>query len=102
VIHPGEELTMTLSVDRGPAFSGRVPVLVQNLPQGVRVLNIGLNGVLITEKQAERAVVIRAEPWVEPLVRPFYAVGKAESAGTEDSSSPIVLEVAKPARLSQS
>lgn len=95
VIHPGEEVTLKLSVDRGPVFSGRVPVLVQNLPQGVRVLNIGLNGVLITEKQTERTVVIRAEPWAEPLVRPFYAVGKAESAGTDESSAPIVLEVTK-------
>jgi hypothetical protein len=28
------------------------------------------------------------------MVRPFYAVGKAESAGTEDSSPPIELIIA--------
>ena len=94
---------MKVSVVRNSGFKGRVPVLVQNLPQGVRVLNVGLNGVLITETQTERTVVVRAEPWVKPLTRPFYAVGKAESAGTEDSSSPITLEVtASPARLSRS
>jgi hypothetical protein len=59
----------------------------------VRVLNIGLNGVLITEKQTERTVFIVAEPWAKPMVRPFYAVGKAESAGTEHSSRPIELAV---------
>jgi hypothetical protein len=94
VIHPGERVSMTLAVERTPAFSGRVPIDVKNLPQGVRVLNIGLNGVLITEKQVERSVFLLAEPWVEPMVRPVYAVGKAESAGTEDSSPPIEMVIA--------
>jgi len=93
VIHPGEQVSMTLAVERGPAFRGRVPIDVKNLPQGVRVLNIGLNGVLITEAQAERTVFLLAEPWAQPMDRPFYAVGKAESAGTEHSSSPIELVV---------
>jgi hypothetical protein len=85
---------MTLAVKRGPAFKGRVPIEVKNLPQGVRVLNIGLNGVLVTEAQTERSVFLLAEPWARPMARPFYAVGKAESAGTEDSSPPIELIVA--------
>jgi hypothetical protein len=93
VIRPGERVSMTLAVQRSPAFKGRVPIEVQNLPQGVRVLNIGLNGVLITESQAERSVFLQAEPWAQPMVRPFYAVAKAESAGTEDSSPPIELVV---------
>jgi hypothetical protein len=92
-IHPGQQVSMTLAVERGPAFRGRVPIDVKNLPQGVRVLNIGLNGVLITEAQTERTVFILAEPWAQPMTRPFYAVGKAESAGTEDSSQPIELVV---------
>ena len=93
VIRPGERVSMTLAVKRGPAFQGRVPIDVRNLPQGVRVLNIGLNGVLITEAQTERSVFLLAEPWARPMVRPFYAVGKAESAGTGDSSPPIELVV---------
>jgi len=93
VIHPGEQVSMTLAVERGPAFRGRVPIDVKNLPQGVRVLNIGLNGVLITEAQAERTVSLLAETWAQPMDRPFYAVGRAESAGTEHSSSPIELVV---------
>jgi dipeptidyl aminopeptidase/acylaminoacyl peptidase len=93
VIRPGERVSMTLAVDRTPAFSGRVPIDVKNLPQGVRVLNIGLNGVLITEKQVERSVFLLAEPWAQPMTRPFYAVGKAESAETEDSSPPIELVI---------
>jgi hypothetical protein len=93
VIHPGERVSMTLAVRRAPAFSGRVPIDVKNLPQGVKVLDIGLNGVLVTEKQVERTVFLQAEPWVRPMARPFYAVGKAESAGTEDSSAPIELVI---------
>jgi WD40 repeat protein len=92
-IRPGEQVSMKLSVVRSPAFSGRVPIDVRNLPQGVRVLNIGLNGVLITETQTERTVFVYAEPWAEPMERPFYAVAKAESAGTEHSSTPITLIV---------
>jgi hypothetical protein len=93
VIRPGERVSMMLAVKRSPAFKGRVPIEVQNLPQGVRVLNIGLNGVLITESQAERSIFLQAEPWAQPMVRPFYAVAKAEAAGTEDSSAPIELVV---------
>jgi hypothetical protein len=92
-IQPGQRVSMTLSVARSAAFSGRVPIDVRNLPQGVRVLNIGLNGVLVTEAQHERSVFLYAEPWAEPMERPFYAVGKAESAGTEHSSPQITLIV---------
>ena len=92
-IRPGEEVSMKLSVERLRGLKGRVPIDVRNLPQGVRVLDIGLNGVLITETQTERTVRVFAERWVRPQVRPFYAVGKAEAAGTEHSSLPIELEI---------
>ena len=93
VIRPGQEVTMKLTVERGPAFAGRVPIDVRNLPQGVRVLNIGLNGVLVTEKQTSRTITLYAEPWATPEIRPFYAVGKVEAAGTEACTSPIILKV---------
>lgn len=103
-IRPGHEVTMRLSVARSPAFSGRVPIDVRNLPHGVRVLNIGLNGVLVTESQTERTITLYAEPWVSPMTRPFYAVGKAEAAGTEHPSQPIILtlEPGSPATASRS
>ena len=92
-IQPGRDVTMTLDVERGPAFKGRVPIDVRNLPHGVRVLNIGLNGVLVTESQTARTITLHADAWVAPMERPFYAVGKAEAAGTEHSSAPILLVV---------
>ena len=93
-IMPGKQVEMKLSVDRHAPFAGRVPIDVRNLPQGVRVMNIGLNGVLVTEKQHERTITLYAEPWAPPMTRPFYAVGKAESAGADHSSQPITLVVA--------
>ncbi len=93
VIRPGQEVTLKLAVDRGVAFAGRVPIDIRNLPQGIRVLNVGLNGVLVTEKQTERTVTLYAEPWMEAMDRPIFAVGRAESAGTESSTQPILLVV---------
>jgi hypothetical protein len=95
-IAPGQEVAITLGVERKNGLTGRVPIEVKNLPQGVRVLDIGLSGVLVNETQTERPVRIFAEPWVRHQVRSFYAVGKAESPGTEHSSLPIELEVRQP------
>ena len=92
-IKSGSISRMLLNVDRREPFAGRVPIDVRNLPYGVRVLDIGLNGVLITEPQKQREIRIYAEPWVKVQKRPFYAVGRAESAVTSDSSPPIMLEV---------
>ncbi len=93
-IRPGETVELTLSVERGPAFSGRVPIEVRNLPRGVKVLNIGLNGVLVTEKEVERTITLGADPWAEPGERPIFAVATCEPSGTEHSSAPIRLIVA--------
>ncbi len=101
VIRAGERVEMTLSVERGPAFQGRVPIDVRNLPRGVRVENIGLNGVLVTEKQTERSVVVYAEPWAQPQERFIFAVGKCEAANTEHSSPPIPLVVEPASAASQ-
>ena len=93
-IHPGQDVTMKIKVERGPAFSGRVPIKVLNLPVGVQVSNLGLNGVLVREDETERAITLHAEPWVTAAERPFFAVGRAESAATEHASvaSTLVVE----------
>lgn len=92
-LRAGGRVEAKFLVERGPAFAGRVPIEVKNLPRGVRVLNLGLNGVLVTEAQAERSVTLYAEPWAEPAERPIFAVGKAEAAGTDHSSPPITLVI---------
>jgi WD40 repeat protein len=80
-IQPGQRVELTFAVERNPNFTGRVPIEVRNLPRGVRVMNIGLNGVLVTETQTERSVFLYAEPWAEPMERPFYASGQLEQLG---------------------
>ena len=55
-------------------FKDRVQFDVDNLPHGVIVDNIGLNGVLIPEGQTERQIFLKAAPWVPETSRPFHAV----------------------------
>ena len=96
-IHPGERIALTFRVER-TGFTNRVPIDVRNLPMGVRVLNIGLNGVLVTEKETERSIFLYAEPWAEPTRRAFFAVGTCEATGTDHSSAAIFLTVSPAAK----
>jgi hypothetical protein len=94
-IEPGKEVTVTLHIDRHNGFKGRVPCFVQNLPPGVRVVNVGLNGVLVPETQSSRTFTLRAEDWAEPIRQPVYVVGIVESnAPTMHPSAPLLLSVA--------
>ncbi len=49
VIQPGGKTQVEVAIHRNNDFGGRVPVDIRNLPKGVRVIDIGLNGVLINE-----------------------------------------------------
>jgi hypothetical protein len=75
---PGGEATLTVKVERHNGFTGRVPISVMNLPHGVRVDDIGLNGVMITEAETSRTVHLVAEPWVQPHSQPIVVVGRVE------------------------
>jgi hypothetical protein len=94
VVEPGKETTVTLRVTRQNGFKGRVPCDVLNLPPGVRVVNVGLNGVLVTEAQTSRTFTLRAEDWAKPIEQPIYVVGQVESnSPTLHPSSPLLLRV---------
>ena len=93
-IQPGKSVTVTLHVARQNGFKGRVPCSVENLPPGVRVVNVGLNGVLVTEAQSSRTFTLRAEDWAKPITQPVYVVGRVESnSPTMHPSAPIELQV---------
>jgi hypothetical protein len=93
-LEPGKETTVTLHVQRQNGFKGRVPCNVDNLPPGVRVVNVGLNGVLITEDQTSRTFTLRAEDWAQPMEQPFYVVAEVESgSSTLHASPPLILKV---------
>lgn len=94
VIAPGQEVKVTLHVERENGFKGRVPCYVANLPPGVRVVNVGLNGVLVTETQTTRTFTLRAEDWAKPIQQPIYVVGQVESnSSTFHPSAPLALRV---------
>jgi WD40 repeat protein len=93
-VKPGGEVRLQVNVERRNGFKGRIPLEVRGLPYGVRVLDIGLNGILITEKETMRTIVLYAEPWVEPTEHPFVVLAKGEGKGTEHAAKSVLLRVA--------
>jgi WD40 repeat protein len=92
-LKPGGEVRLQVKVERRDGFNGRIPVEVRGLPYGVRVLDIGLNGILITEKETTRNIVLYAEPWVEPTEHPFVVLARSERKGTEHAAKSVLLRV---------
>ena len=70
-------------VSFGKEDSGR------NLPHGLYVDNIGLNGLLLLAGQSEREFFITAAPWVPPSTSTFYL--KANVDGV--TAFPVTIEV---------
>ncbi len=94
-LEPGKEVTVTLHIERQNGFKGRVPCSVENLPPGVEVVNVGLNGVLVTEAQTSRTFTLHAEEWAKPIDQPIYVVAQVESnSPTMHPSAPLLLNVA--------
>ncbi|HEX5103165.1 MAG TPA: c-type cytochrome domain-containing protein [Pirellulaceae bacterium] len=88
-IAPGGTVTLNLRVERS-GFDGRIPFEVANLPHGIIVDDIGLSGVLVREKELERPIVLRAEPWVAEQDRTFQATAQVEG---NQSTLPLLLTV---------
>jgi len=94
-LQPGKETRFTVDIARQGKFAGRVPLDVKGLPHGVRVLNIGLNGILVTERETSREVVLYAEPWVQPMERPIVVLARREGVNGEFAAKPLALRVEK-------
>ena len=92
-IAAGGSVTAKLRVERF-GFDDRIPFDVANLPHGIIVDDIGLSGVLVREKETERTISLRAEPWVPEQTRVFFAVGQVEG---NQVSCPMVLHVRRSA-----
>jgi hypothetical protein len=78
-LEAGGTAQVAVRVERKNGFKGRVPVSVLNLPDGVIVSDIGLNGVLITEDETRRVFTLQALPWVEPTQRLIAVSGQVET-----------------------
>jgi len=95
VLKPGGETRLVVDVERRNGFKGRIPLEVRGLPHGVRVLSIGLNGILVTERDTSREVVLYAEPWVKPAPHPLVVLARREGKNTEHAAKSVLLTVEK-------
>ena len=81
-------------------FDGEVKLGIEhagrNLPHGVFVDNIGLNGLTLLAGEAEREFFITAAKWVPETTRLFHL--RAEVEGNQ-TSWPVVLQVRNPSTV---
>src|SRR5207248_7436315 len=87
VLEPGGTAQVEVSIKRNNEFGGRVPVEVRNLPPGVLVTDVGLNGVLINENEDRRTFTLQALPNAEPAAQPIVLSGKIETRAADQQNS---------------
>jgi hypothetical protein len=94
-IAPGQTIPVVVRIDRngfdgevkfGTEFAGR------NLPHGVYVDNIGLNGLTLLQGETERTFYLTARKWVPEQTRVFHL--RAAEEGNQ-TSWPVLLHVLK-------
>ena len=88
-ISPGGTARAKLQIVRN-GFDGVVTFSVENLPHGVIVENLGLNGITFLAGENEREISFSAVPWVNEQDRPFFAV---ENQAGRQTSGPVLLQV---------
>lgn len=89
VLHPGGTARVRLGIIRH-GFNGVVTFAVNNLPHGVIVDNLGLNGITFLGDENEREIFLSAARWVDEMERPFHAV---ENAAGRQASEPLLLKI---------
>jgi WD40 repeat protein len=92
-VRPGSQVAVTVKVERRNGFTGRIPLEVRGLPHGVRVLDVGLNGILVVPEATTRTFVIFVEPWVQPMEQPFVVFARRESTGAEFAAKSVLLRI---------
>lgn len=96
-ITPGGTVSVWLRVDRR-GDDALIALDVENLPHGVIVDNIGLNGVQIREKENEREISLSCAPWVPDQDRLCHVIaGSARNDAVKADGSqtgfPVLLKV---------
>jgi hypothetical protein len=90
-IAPGQTIPAMLRIKRN-GHEDLVTFTVENLPHGVIVDNIGLNGVLIPKGENQRDIFLSAQRWVPETDRWCYAI---EGQAGKQTSVPLLLRVRK-------
>jgi WD40 repeat protein/mono/diheme cytochrome c family protein len=88
-IAPGQTIPAWLKIKRA-GYDDLVTFFAENLPFGVIVADIGLNGVLIPKGESERQIFFNAAKWVPEQDRLFYMV---EQQSGKQTSLPVLLKV---------
>ncbi len=88
-IAPGEILPAWMVLKRGSA-KGALRFDVENLPHGVIVDNLGLNGITLLEGQDTGEIFLKAAAWVPVQERIVFAICRD---GGKQASLPFVLHV---------
>lgn len=97
-IAPGEIVPAWVKIKRH-THKTEVRFDVQNLPHGVIVDNLGLNGITLLEGQNEGEIHLKADPWVPETDRLIFAISR--EAGKQ-TSLPVLLHVRnKPGQKTQ-
>jgi hypothetical protein len=94
-VAPGGSVPAWLKVRRN-GHDDLITFSVENLPFGIIVDNIGLNGVLIPKGENEREIFVTCEKWVPEMDRLCYAV---EGQAGRQTSLPVLLHVRKNAAV---
>jgi hypothetical protein len=95
-IAPGEIIPAWLVVKRAGA-KGALRFEVENLPHGVIVDNLGLNGITLLDDQEQGEIFFKAAPWVKEQERPAYVICRDAD---KQASLPFVLRVKQKAEKS--
>jgi hypothetical protein len=90
-IAPGQRIPAWIKIKRD-GHADLVTFFVENLPHGVIVDDIGLNGVLIPKGENERQIFLTAARWVAEQDRLCYAI---EQQAGKQTSVPVLLKVRK-------
>ncbi|MCA9040997.1 MAG: hypothetical protein KDA65_11665 [Planctomycetaceae bacterium] len=100
-IHPGETVSALIRIQRN-GFDNRVEFGKEdsgrNLPYGVIVDNIGLNGLMIPEGQNEQIFFLTASKWLPEQTRLFHLKANPEDGLT---TLPIRLKVVRENQVAQ-
>jgi WD40 repeat protein len=91
-VRPGGSVPAWLKIHRR-GHGELVTFFAENLPHGVIVADIGLNGVLIPKDESARRIFFEAAKWVGDQDRLFYMI---EQQAGRQTSRPILLKVRRP------
>lgn len=88
-LNPGKTVRARLVVQRN-GFDGAVRFEAQNLPHGVIVDNIGLNGITLLQGETEREIFLTSARWVKETERLIYL---EETAVGRNTTAPVALRI---------